>query len=76
MPPPPIPLLDLDTHKARVQGRLREMTVADVEQAVDLSKVAVDLGSLGTLSPASGAAEVERFVDSFFASLEPTPSAT
>jgi type IV secretion system protein VirD4 len=70
LPAPPIPLLDLDTHKARVQGRVREMVVADVEQKVDLNKVAVDLAGVGTLTANSAPAEVEHFVDSFFAQLD------
>lgn len=69
LPPPAPPLLDLETHKARVQGRVREMTGPDAAK-VDLAKVAVDLAGVGTLTPESAPAEVEEFVDSFFAALD------
>jgi type IV secretion system protein VirD4 len=73
---PPIPVLDLDTHRAKVQGRVREMAAADVEQRADLSKVAVEFAGVGTLTASSAPAEVEQFVDSFFAALDQSASAS
>jgi type IV secretion system protein VirD4 len=70
LPPPPIPVLDLDTHKARVQGRVREMGAGDLEHEVDLGKVAFDVSGVGTLAADAAPADVERFVDSFFAALD------
>lgn len=70
LPAPPVPLLDLDQHLAKVQQRVRELTSADVEKGVDLAALAVDMDSLPVLvdddvSPA----EVAGYVNAFFASL-------
>lgn len=67
---PEIPLLDMETHKAMVQGRVRPMNASDITQGVDLSKVAIDTSGLGDLKVDSSPAEVDRWVDSFFASLD------
>ena len=69
-PPPAVPTLDLDRHLATVQQRIREMTVADVEQGVDLSALTVDMNALPVLvgddvSPE----EVAGYVNAFFATL-------
>jgi len=46
------------------------MGAADLEVKVDLSKIAIDVAGVGALSATSGAAEVDRFVDAFFAALD------
>ncbi len=70
LPPPAVPLLDLDRHLAMVQQRVRALTVADVEQGVDLSALTVDMNALPVLvgddvSPE----EVAGYVNAFFATL-------
>lgn len=67
----PVPLLDLDLHEAVVQTRVREMTVADVEQGIDLRKLAVDTSKLALAAGADGLApeEIEGFVNGFFDAL-------
>ncbi|MDR1709143.1 MAG: type IV secretory system conjugative DNA transfer family protein [Candidatus Accumulibacter sp.] len=70
LPPPPAPRLDMETHRARIQGRTRPMTLADVEQGIDLSRLALDASRLeipeGEVTPG----DVERIVDGFFAMLD------
>jgi type IV secretion system protein VirD4 len=72
LPAPAVTLLDMDTHRAFVQARVREMTVADVEAGIDLKKLALDTSKL-VLPQADGdpsPAEVQALVDSFFDMLD------
>jgi type IV secretion system protein VirD4 len=66
-----VPLLNLDLHEAVVQARSRAVTVADVEQGIDLRALAVDFSKV-PLPEGSGieAEQVEAFVDGFFDALD------
>lgn len=66
-----VPTIDFDLHAAVVEQRTREMTVADVEQGVDLRTLALDTSKLA-LPEGEGVDpdQVEAFVDSFFDALE------
>jgi len=69
--PPPVPLLDMETHRAMVQGRTREMTLADLEGGIDLNKLALNMSMLA-IPPDEGATDedVQRYVESFLAMLD------
>lgn len=66
-----VPDLNLDLHEAVVQGRSRELTVADVARGIDLATLNVDLSSV-PVPTGSGIDpdQVESFVDGFFAALD------
>lgn len=68
----PVPVLDLDLHEAVVQARTREMTVADVEQGIDLRKLAVDTSKLAVVAGSDGLEpdQIEDFVNGFFDALD------
>lgn len=70
LPAPEVAVLDMDTHRARVQARTRPLTVADVEKGIDLRKLALDTSKLeipeGDVTPA----DVENIVNSFFAMID------
>jgi type IV secretion system protein VirD4 len=71
LPPPSVPALDMDTHRAMTQGRTREMTLADVEGGIDLGRLALDMSTL--YIPPDGEvseADVKKLVDSFFSMLD------
>lgn len=60
-----IPPLDVAGHVARVEGRVRPLRVDD---AIDLSRLDIDIGTLPTFTDPDNPpdAEIEAFVDSFF----------
>jgi len=68
LPAPAIPLLDMDTHRARVQHRIRETTLADLEAGIDLSKLALDMSMLKFPPEGVEASpeNIQALVDSFF----------
>ncbi|MDP4573442.1 ribosomal protein L7/L12 [Pseudomonas sp. LPH60] len=69
-----IPALDLDLHEAIVQDRVRETTVEDIQQGIDLRKIAVDLSKITVTTQVDGLAEeqIEDFVNDFFDALGAT----
>jgi type IV secretion system protein VirD4 len=60
--PPGIPLLDLDTHKAIIEGRIRPMT----EDDLDSSRLAINPSLLPDLSDDASDEEIAEFVNKFF----------
>jgi type IV secretion system protein VirD4 len=66
-----VPMIDLDLHEARVQQRMRPLTVDDVAQGVDLRALALDTSKL-VFPEGDGVdpEQVEAFVNSFFNALE------
>lgn len=72
VPAPEVPKLDLDLHRAKVERRTREVTQADVEGGVDLSKLAHDFSDLPEVdNPDNPSAEsVAALVGDFFSRLE------
>jgi type IV secretion system protein VirD4 len=68
----PVPSLDLDLHQAIVEARIREMTLSDVANGIDLRKLALDTSALDTMTGSDGLApeQVESFVSSFFEALD------
>lgn len=68
----PVPLLDLDLHEAVVQARTRELTVADVEEGIDLRKLAIDTSKIAVVAGADGLEQdqIEDFVNGFFDALD------
>lgn len=71
LPAPQVPKLDLDLHIAIVEHRTRELTEADVEGGVDLSKLAVNLNLLPRLDQEgeASAEEVSSVIDGIFGAL-------
>jgi type IV secretion system protein VirD4 len=66
-----VPLIDLDLHEARVQQRVRPLTVDDVAQGIDLRALAMDTSKLAfPEGDAVDPRQVEAFVDGFFNALE------
>ena len=77
LPPPVIPPLDLELHRARTQGRVRPFNVEEV-RANGIERLAHDLqGLVPTLSESSTDEDVARFVDEVFSrlALAPAPAA-
>ncbi|WP_234487061.1 type IV secretory system conjugative DNA transfer family protein [Paraburkholderia aspalathi] len=72
LPAPEVPLLDLDLHRAKVERRTREVTAADVQGGIDLSRLAHDFSDLPEVdNPDNPSAEsVSALVGDFFARLE------
>jgi type IV secretion system protein VirD4 len=78
LPAPTVPLLDLDTHTAKVQGRTRALTVNDLRDgSIPLERLALDTASLTTMAIAMGSGEIEidGFLDNFFEKLGYTDAA-
>lgn len=70
LPPPNIPLLNIDTHNAIVEKRYRDMTLEDVTDGVDLKKVALDTSKLDKIdSDHVKPEDAERVAHVFFDSL-------
>ncbi|MDR0564689.1 MAG: type IV secretory system conjugative DNA transfer family protein [Azoarcus sp.] len=69
--PPSVGLLDMDTHRAMVQARTRELTLTDIADGIDISKLALDMSKL-VLPPEENASpdDVEKLVSSFFDLIE------
>lgn len=67
----PTPLLDLDLHEAIVHDRVREASVEDIEQGIDLRRVALDMSKIAVVEGADGIGEdqIEDFVNDFFDAL-------
>lgn len=65
----PIPLLNLELHRAKVEGGVRPLTAED---PIDPARLAMDLSALPPVvtTAASPVNEVKRFVDAFFDQLE------
>ena len=66
-----IPTIDYDLHEAIVQARNRPLMLTDVEQGIDLSKLAIDTSTI-TLPESDNLSEeqIEDFVNSFFDTLD------
>ena len=64
-----IPLLDLDLHRAKVERRIRPLTV---NEPIDSAKLAIDPGRLPPVVPHDppDVNEVTQLVDAFFAQLQ------
>ena len=67
----PAQILDMDTHRAKIEARIRPMTMADVGEngEIDLRKIALDLSSIILPDPASDE-DVAAALDGFFAMLD------
>ena len=71
LPPPAVPLIDVDLYQAIVEARMREATAEDLGDSVDLSRLVLDLDVIPDLDedrPLSGD-EVSAMVDSIFAGM-------
>ena len=67
MPPPVLPELDLATHRARVEQRVR---LADDDEEFGLDQIAVDFHGLPRLDADASPQQVQSFVNDFFEMLE------
>lgn len=67
MPPPDLPELDLATHRARVEHRVR---LAGDDEEFGLDQIAVDFHGLPHLSADASPEQVQSFVTGFFEALE------
>jgi type IV secretion system protein VirD4 len=67
MPPPDLPELDLATHRARVEHRVR---LAGDDEEFDLDQIAVDFHGLPRLDADASLEQVQSFVTGFFEALE------
>lgn len=65
-PPPPLPLIDLDTHRARVEQRTR---LAEDDEEFSLDQVATSFAALPRLGPDASPQEVQAFIGGFFDAL-------
>ena len=67
MPPPDLPELDLATHRARVEHRVR---LAGDDEEFGLDQIAVDFHGLPHLDADASPEQVQSFVTGFFEALE------
>lgn len=67
MPPPDLPELDLATHRARVEHRVR---LAGDDEEFGLDQIAVDFHGLPQLDADASPEQVQSFVTGFFEALE------
>lgn len=67
MPPPDLPELDLATHRARVEQRVR---LAGDDEEFGLDQIAVDFHGLPPLDANASPEQVQSFVTGFFEALE------
>ena len=67
MPPPELPELDLATHRARVEHRVR---LAGDDEEFGLDQIAVDFHGLPHLGADASPEQVQSFVTGFFEALE------
>jgi type IV secretion system protein VirD4 len=67
MPPPELPELDLATHRARVEQRVR---LAGDDEEFGLDQIAVDFHGLPQLAADASPEQMQCFVTSFFEALE------
>jgi type IV secretion system protein VirD4 len=72
VPAPEVVKLDLDLHRAKVERRTREVTEADVQAGIDLSKLAHDFDDLPEVDNPENPSEesVQALVSDFFSRLE------
>lgn len=64
--PVPVPRNDVLVHLAKLQQRVREARIADVESGIDLGTLAHNFDSLPPLEASASKEEVAGFVDEFF----------
>lgn len=63
----PTRLIDLATHKARIQNRMRPLDKSDVENGIDINKLAIDTSSLRLHNEENPSPDdIEDFVNKFF----------
>ena len=67
MPPPELPELDLATHRARVEQRVR---LAGDDEEFGLDQIAIDFHGLPQLDADASSDQVQSFVTGFFEALE------
>ena len=67
MPPPELPELDLATHRARVEHRVR---LAGDDEEFGLDQIAVDFHGLPQLHADASPEQVQSFVTGFFEALD------
>ena len=67
MPPPDLPELDLATHRARVEHRVR---LAGDDEEFGLDQIAIDFHGLPQLDADASPEQVQSFVTGFFEALE------
>ena len=67
MPPPELPKLDLATHRARVEQRVR---LAGDDEEFGLDQIAVDFHGLPQLDADASPEQVQSFVTGFFEALK------
>jgi type IV secretion system protein VirD4 len=72
MPPPALPELDLATHRARVEQRVR---LATDDEEFGLDQIAVDFQGLPRLDADASPQQVQSFVSGFFEALEAASNA-
>lgn len=70
LPPLEVPVVDLDAHLARIEGRKRPVAAAEIVTGVDLSRLAHNVDTLPALTEEASAEEVSAFVDEFFQALD------
>ena len=63
LPAPVLPLLDLDTHRARIEQRVR---LADDDEEFGLDQIALDFHGLPALAADASPDEVRTFIGHFF----------
>jgi type IV secretion system protein VirD4 len=73
MPPPELPELDLATHRARVEQRVR---IAGDDEEFGLDQIAVDFHGLPHLGADASPEQVQTFVTGFFEALETASAAS
>ena len=73
MPPPELPELDLATHRARVEQRVR---LAGDDEEFGLDQIAVDFHGLPHLGADASPEQVQSFVTGFFEALETASAAS
>jgi type IV secretion system protein VirD4 len=72
MPAPEVPLLDLELHRARVEGRTREVTSGDLQGGIDIERLAHDFSNLPEVDDRDNPSDesVAALVGNFFARLD------
>lgn len=67
---PTIAQIDIETYQAKVQSRIRELTIQDVERGIELDKLNIDLTKIPNLDDVPLDQEsVEAYVNGFFEAL-------
>jgi type IV secretion system protein VirD4 len=73
MPPPELPMLDLATHRARVEQRVR---LAGDDEEFGLDQIAVDFHGLPRLDADASPEQMQSFVSGFFDALDAASAQT